>query len=1154
MYKKCKTCDSYVSNVNGAKIFFIMKLITILMFACILQVSANTYAQNVNLNVKNATLKEVFTLLTDQSDYDFVFNTSMLSNKNNITIHTKNEPILSVLNKILDSQNLSYVIKDKAIIVVKKTKINSSIVNDAFPVKGKIVSSENGESLAAINIKSKLKGISTQSDKDGNFSINVESGDVLTFSSIGFETKQITVTSSDFLKVSLAVSTTQLNNVVVIGYGTQKKENLSSSAVSIKTKDLNMVNAVTVDNLLQGRVAGLNVSTYTAQPGGGISINIRGGISPLGGSNPLYVLDGVPLTNNASTDFTPSGGTAMRGFVDRNPLNNINPNDIESITVLKDASATAIYGSAAANGVILITTKKGEEGKVQVSYNASYAVQNMAPYIQLFNATDFMINANKFGAERRLFDNNYAPYYGTVKDNGDNPYVPKFSPQDIANAGKGFDWIDHITRQGIINDHNLSLSGGNKNTKIFTSLNYFDQKGILANSAMKRIVGRVNLNQKIGDNVTFDVALSYSQINNNNVSTGDQSGSQQNSPSLLRSAMAFAPTFTPYNDRGDLNYSYDRRINNPEGYFLMTNTSQNKRLFAAPKLEVKITPELKASLVGGIDQTSTTADFFIPRKAQFDQAPTGNGEVGYQAVNNYSAEGFLNYDKSFSGGKHKISALLGTGYYNTTGNYFGTIAVDFPTDQFGTANLSIASNKLLSQSNSYIFPEVRKLSQFTRLNYTYSNKYIFDITARRDGSSKFGANNLYGVFPGASFAWKINDEAFFDKIKQTVSELKFRTSFGSSGNDNIKGNQSISLYGPGYSTAPWNFLFGNDINTGVVQTQQGNPNIAWETDITFNVGLDFGLFNNRITGSAEYFNRTAKDLLDYGALNSNSAVSRIGVNIGSTRSVGYEFAINTRNIASQNFSWNSNITLGTYKAFWVSRNPDVPLPSYVKAGDPINAIYGWKTNGILRTAQDLQDVKLTQPNALLGNLRYVDVTHDNVLDVKDVVLLGDYNPKGTFGFNNTLKYKNFDLSIFIYGNYGGIGWDGWQQFNRPFDLGSTTPINSSVRTVDVYTSFNTTGKYPSIAPNASDGSNPTGTNDFTMQKVYFARLKNLTLGYNLSDKVLGAKKVLKSAKVFVDFGNLAVVTNYQGIDPEMERNNGPYPIARTITFGFNTKF
>lgn len=1130
-----------------------MKLFLALFFCIVIQASAeNIYAQNISIKVKNASLNSIISSITEQSNYEFAYSDALLQKGIPVTVNLTEQSIEKVLKECFKDQPLNYVIKNNTIVITdkitEKVKINKDVIT------GKVVSKDNGTPIPGVTVKIKSKANGTVTDVNGMFKLDADIGEVLQFSSVGYTTQEFTITDLSFVNVSMTESLTALNDIVVVGYGTQRKGDLSGAVVSVNTKDLNTVNAVSIDNLLQGRVAGLNVSTYTAQPGGGIEINIRGSISPLGGSTPLYVIDGVQITNNSSTDFTASGGTAMRGFVDRNPLNNINPNDIESITVLKDASATAIYGSSAANGVVLITTKKGAEGKVTVNYDASYAVQKMAPYIEMFNAKDFMINANKFGAERRLFDNNYAPFYGTVVDNGNNPYVPKFSAQEIATAGEGFNWIDYITRDGAISNHNVSLSGGNKATKVYSSVNYFDQKGILANSAMKRLIGRVNLEQKLGEKITFFTALSYSQINNVNVATGDQSGSQQNSPSLIRSAMAFAPTIMPYNDRGELNLSYDSRINNPEGYFLMTNTSQNKRLFVAPKLEVNLLSNLKLNIVGGIDQTSTTADFFVPRKARFDQSPTGNAEVGFQAINNYSAETFLNYDKSFDNNKHKFSAVLGTGYYNTTGNYFGVTAVDFPTDQFGTANLAIAANRLLTQPNSFVSQPIKKLSQFARLNYTLNTKYIFDLTARRDGSSRFGSNNRYGFFPGASAAWKVSSEDFFGNLLTTVNELKIRTSYGTSGNDNIRGNQSISLYGPGFSTAPWNFLFGNDINTGILQTQLGNPNISWETNITFNAGVDFGLFRNRVTGSFEYFNRTAKDLLDFGRLNINSPVSRIGINIGSTRSTGFELALNTENIKNKSFSWNSNVTIGTFKATWVERNPDVNLVSYVKVDDPIRAVYGWKTDGILRTPADLQSVATTQPNAVLGNLRYVDVNNDNKLDGGDVVNLGDFNPKMNFGFNNTFSIKDFDLSAFIYGNIGGLGWDGWQAFNRPFDLGSATPINSSVRTTDVFTSFNTDAKYPSIAVNPANGSNPSGVNDFTMQQIYFFRLKNITLGYTLPNKLLGGKKVFQSVRLYVDAANLGVLTNFEGLDPEMERNNGPYPIARTFSFGFNTKF
>lgn len=498
--------------------------------------------------------------------------------------------------------------------------------------------------------------------------------------------------------------------------------------------------------------------------------------------------------------------------------------------------------------------------------------------------------------------------------------------------------------------------------------------------------------------------------------------------------------------------------------------------------------------------------------------------------------------------------VVGGGYYTATGNSFNLDGVDFFTDAFGTSNMAIAANRELNRINSNRIVAPVKLSQFSRINYSINDKYLFNVSGRFDASNKFGANNQVGFFPGASFAWKINNEDFMKSISNTISELKFRTSYGTSGNDNIQGNQTLSLYGPGFSTAPWNFLFGNQIANGILQTQLGNPSISWETNVTFNVGVDFGLFKDRISGSVEYFNRTAKNLLDFGLLNSNSPIPVIGTNIGSTRSRGIEIALNTKNIVTKDFSWNSNITLGTFKATWVTRNPDNRLLSWVKEKDPIRSVYGWKTDGIIRNQAELDAIKPLQPDAVIGNLRYIDVSDDGKMNEADIVNLGDFNPRGTFGLNNTFAYKSFDLSFFIYGNYGGLSWDGWQAFTRGFDLGTVTPSNAGIYSADIFTSFNTNGKYPSIANDLTATQNSTGVNDFTMISTYFARLKNVTFGYTLPNSVLGKKKILQSARFFVDVANLGVITNYVGLDPEMERNNGPYPIARTIAFGFNTRF
>ncbi len=1167
--KKRKCCDLIIYAMK----FTIGQLFLTMVFISTIYAkdgsAQGVLEKTISVTAKNVDIATVLTQIKLQVDVKFVYSSKVIKANRTITASVIDKKLGDFIDEYFKPLGIGYSVIDNKVLLFSFTNPSSRLadVNNTDAAENpfiaqKIISGtvldQNGVPLAGatVALKSNMQ-TATTTNKAGNFSIQApgESA-VLLISYVGFKTLEVTVNSGDPVTIRLAIAEKEVDEVIVVGYGSQRKKDLSGSAVSVKVKDLNTVNAVSVDNLLQGRVAGLNVNTYTAQPGGGIAINIRGSISPLGGSTPLYVVDGVALTTNRSTDFTQaSGSSGERGFVDRNPLNNINPNDIESITVLKDASATAIYGSAAANGVILITTKRGKEGLVAVNYNGTYAIQNMAPYIEVFNAKDFMINANRFGAERRLFDNGIAPYYGTTIDNGSIPaYNPLFTQQQIDNAGTGTDWIDLITRKGKISDHNISMTAGTANTKVFASFNLFDQQSLMNFASLRRFIGRVNLDQKIGSAVTFKLGMSYSQINNNNVNSGGTPNNERDAPSLLNSAFSFAPTIEPYDIRGELNKSYNTRTNNPLGYGISTNTSLNKRLFLSPSIEYQIIKGLKASVVGGIDQTSTNNEYFVPRAAKFELASTGIASLGYNTVNNYSLEGFLNYDKAFNNDKHRFGATLGGGYYTSTSQFFGLEAVDFFTDVFGTANVAIANNRELARlSSSKMSPPV-KVSQFARLNFALNDKYLLDFSMRYDGSSRFGADRRYGFFPGVSAAWKINKEGFFSRFSNKISELKLRASYGTSGNDFIQGNPALSLYGPGFSTAPWNYLFGNQINTGILQIQQGNPLISWETNVTFNVGLDFGILNNRIKGSVEYFNRTAKDLLDFAPLPSNAPINRVGTNVGSTNSEGIEIAINTVNVQSKSFSWTSNITLGTFKATWVKRNQFVTIAPYIKETDPINAVYGWKTNGIIRSQADLESVKGFMPNARLGNLKYVDINNDNKMDINDVVNLGDFNPKGTFGFNNVFTAKSFDLSIFIYGNYGGLSWDGWQTFNQPYNIGGITPVNGGVRTTDVTTTFNPNGIYPSIGLDQTAINNPTRGNDFTMKKTYFARLKNITLGYTMNDKLLGKKKVFQSARFFVDAANLGVITNYVGLDPEMERGNLPFPIARTITFGFNTRF
>jgi len=1002
-----------------------------------------------------------------------------------------------------------------------------------------------GNVLPGVSVAVKGSAAGQISDNSGKYMLQVPSGNAtLLFSYVGYVPQEVKVNSRNQIDVTLLTDSKSLSEVVVVGYGVQNKRDVTGAVSTIKASDLNTTNAVSIDNLIQGKAAGVNVNTYTSQPGGDVSVTIRGSLSPNGSNAPLYVIDGLPITNMAY-ETVPTPG-AFRGNVDRSPLAGINPDDIASVDILKDASATAIYGSAAANGVILITTKKGKANATTVDYSGTYSVQGLKKYLQPLNATQFENAVNDYGEEYYKFNNKLAPY-GNVDPSTITAYAPFFTPAQIASAGSGTNYIDYALRNGHIDDQNISVSGGNNNTRVFTSFNYFDQQGLIRNSDFKRYAGRINLDQKIGSAIDLSLNVSYSQVNNNNVPVG-QSG-DIDSPSLLQSALQFPSNIPLYNAQGQLSIPYYGRDPSVAGYFEITDQTFTKRIIITPNLQVNIIDGLKFHLTGGMDNNISDNQFFVPATAFTATLPYGDAERSMKKTNNYSTEAFLTYDKS--AGKGHFSGVAGVGYYETNDNGFGLDAQGFTTDAFGVNNIGIANQKLLGSVNSYKDART-KLSQFTRLNYTYDDKYILQLTGRFDGTSNFPTNHQFGFFPGISGGWLINQEDFLKEDKW-LSLLKLRGGFGTSGNESITaGNNYVySLYA---LTTNYQYLIGNQLfNSGFVQTQLGNPDLKWETDQQIDVALDFGFFNNRINGSFDYFQRTAHNLLDFRILPNENAFTTQAFNVGSTRSKGVELTLNTKNFVSPDFSWSTTLTFGTAKTYWIQRNPAVALAHYVGANDPIHEVYGWETDGLIRSAND---IPVAQKGAFPGNIKYVDANGDGKLDINDVRKLGNTDPKGTFGLNNTFTYKSLDFSFFIYGSYGYYAYDGYEQFAQAYKLiRAGAPGNADVHVLDVWSSFNPKGIYPGLANDPAAANNPTNSNNYlAISNGYFFRLKDITLGYTLPSSIFGNKKWIKSLRLFVDMQNLFFVTNTTGLDPEMSRDNNPYPIALTTAFGISAKF
>ncbi len=1021
-------------------------------------------------------------------------------------------------------------------------------------ITGKVSSLDGGETLAGVSvlIKGTLKGVIT--DVDGNYSIDASPTDSLVFSYVGFLKETKAVGNSTILNVSLLQDITSLADVVVVGYGTVRKVDLTSSVSSVKTDDIPIAATTSIDNLLQGRAAGLNLRSRSAQPGGGLDINIRGELSPNGDNTPLYIIDGIPMTKYSNAEQgLKDEDLGFAGGVDHSPLNTINPADIESIDVLKDASAAAIYGSAAANGVIIITTKKGKEGKISVDYRGSYTIQTPKEYYELLNAKEFRQQHNRFSYDKFLFNQGAAPY-GDV-DPSTLTYAAPFTQEEIDAVGEGTDWLDVIMRNGSINEHNISITGGNDKTTVYTSLNYYNNKAILENSLFSRYTGRINLDQKISERVNTSLKVNFSQISSKNASTGSNSGGVEKY-NMLQAAYSFAPDMDIYDEYGKYTYSYDPLISNPASFFIIDDKTRSTRFSFTPKIDIDIIKGLKLTATGGIDRQGSNRNFYLPVSAQRSNISNGMAQLSNARLDNYSTETYLNFSKSF--GNSNLTIVAGAGYYRTIDDGFGLVGRGYFTDAFGYNNVGISSELLQNTISSYR-NEITKISQFNRINYSLMDKYLITLVGRLDASSVFAPNKKQGFFPGVSGAWRINKEDFMSNLT-FLSELKLRAGYGTVGSDNVAKNwqQLYKSYG--------SYTIGSNTYSGIILGQAENRDLSWETDVTIDIGLDFGLLANRIAGSFDYFNRTAEDLLFYSSLYSNNAVRKVVKNVGATRSTGYELTLRSNNVSKNNFKWSTDLSLSTYKTFWVTRDPEVALPSYKGENDEIHAIYGWRTDGIIQSEADRPSY---MPDAYLGSVKYVDLNEDGVLDINDVEQIGNTDPKWSIGLGNSFTFKGFDLNIYLYGFLKrsaiyGYRPNGPSSGTNDYSIGYDAPSNVLTNIKDVWTADNTDGIFPGVATDMYSGYNPTDNthlpssnafysvdNDFYLRDASFLRLKNITLGYTLPFKNI--LNTIQSARFYIDLQNVGILTNYEGFDPEYSDVN-PYPQSFSTTFGVNVTF
>jgi TonB-linked SusC/RagA family outer membrane protein len=1144
-----------------SKIIFFMRLATPLLLALFVSLSAAASAQKVTLSEKNGSLSSVIRKIRTQTGYNFFYVKDHLNAAKPVNIELSNASLAEALKLIFADQPLTYVIEDKEITIQKK-EIPAAPIPAFSEVHGRVIDDE-GHPLPFVSIVIKGTSKGAISTTDGGFTLQLTKGDILLVTCVGFEPKEINYTGQTSFDITLKKSTNSLTDVVVIGYGTVSKKNLTGAVTTVKGKDLDVSTTTTFQSALQGKAAGVQVTQATGQPGAGVKVQIRSNPS-FADAGVLYVVDGIPV-NDAADQPALSGGVGGSkygvGGVDKSPLNFINPNDIASIEILKDASAASIYGARAGAGVVLITTKKGTSGKPRVDYTGSYGIQRVDKMYPVYGAADYMMQRNLLQQEILYRKDSIAPYYGTHDLSTLPPYTPLYSRGQIDSARSNHEKAtDAITRAGFTQQHNLSISGGNGKTTYYASGNYFDQKGVIIGTDYKRYNGRLSVDQMITDKIKVGANVILSNSTANNTITG---GVNENG-GIITAAIYWAPVQPLQNADGSYPVNpYYSNIPNPLSYGTVTDLTVSNRTLSSAYGEWSITPDLKANARFSLDNSNSKRSSYFPRTFSYGAKVNGSAGISESDAKSKLLEYTLTYNKTLSP-KHAISAVAGYSYQKTDWEGFNAANQNFLSDISQYYNLG--SGQAITPSVGSLKTQTTWASYFARAIYVFKGNVTLQASIRRDGSSVFADNKKWGYFPGVSAGWVISDESFMQNLK-ALSFLKLRVGYGETGNSNFDKSNTVSVNGSAFklyntSLSPY-FGMGN-VNSALVLVRDANPNLTWETAGEFNAGLDFAFFNNRLTGSADYFNKNIRNLLAYVKYPTGFVIDGVYRNAGQTKSTGYEIGLQSKNIVSPNgFSWSTNVNFSHYLSYWVKRSPEAraSLERYEQATGKnalFNPIFGYESIGFYKG--DKGSIPANMPGMLPGGLILKDIHGfdaagnvtgpDGAITAADKTYIGNADPRFNFGIGNTFSYKNFDLSIFM----SGMVQKKWS----PYLSGRVqeTPTNglgfNAMPISDRWSFQNPTGNFPTAL---TDGSYSQYQNSasYWLANASFLRCRNITLGYAIPTKTLSRQHVFSAVRFSFDVQNPFTITKYPGLDPELNPDN-LYPLVKSYVFGVNVSF
>ncbi len=1105
--KKKSITDFLSSERRCKKLLLIMRLSIILILAAVFNTTASVYSQSVrvNLELKNATLEKVFQSIQEQTEFDFFYKNEHLPLNKIINKTYTNAKIDRVLDDVLKGTGLIYRVLNKDIIVTQGQESDSGR-DDLFSqqqsrtISGK-VTDENGGPLPGVTVFVKGTTQGTTTDVNGNYSIaNSPNDAILIFSFVGMKSQEVVVGTQTSINITMAVDAIGIEEVVAVGYGTMKKRDVTGAVSSIKGKELTIQAVRNPVQSLSGLVPGVQVRQNSGAPGSNFSVIIRGGNSLLGGNEPLYVVDGFPVV----------GGTS-----------NINPNDIESIEILKDASATAIYGSRGSNGVVLITTKSGKEGKTSVEYNGYYGIQRGDKFMNMQNAKEFAELANV-----------------RASNDGEAPY---FSDSEIASFGKGTDWQDEIFQTAAIQNHTIAVSGGNNKTIFGVSGNYYSQDGIMINSDYKRYQLKTNFQHKISQNWKIFVDNILSRTLRNNLFSDNTSRGY----GVLSAALTAPPTLTVYNENGDYTdlrqYGFsESTAENPvalanEQKDLGTRTSVLSNLSVEGQLLKNLI--LRSSL--GLEYSNSRRDYYSSTK--LIKSKSGDARISYGESTNIVNENTLSYSKVFN--NHSLKLLGGITAQKTVYQSLSGSSVGFLTDILENYSLQSGSNSNPPRSG---YSEYSILSYLGRLNYSYKGRYLITASMRADGSSRFGADNKWGYFPSVAGAWRITEEDFWGD--NSVSNLKIRGSWGKTGNTAIAPYQSLSTLSS--SQVVFN---SNDINIGYApRSIKPNSSLKWETTEQFDIGMDIGLFNEQLSFTFDYYHKNTYDLLASVVLPPNTGYMSMIDNVGSIQNKGFEASLNWRVIKGA-FNWDigANVSVNRNKVLSLSQGADIfgrtlglPLSvrvNMVREGYPVGVFYGLKEDGITEE----------------GLINYVDVDDNGEINNLDRQVIGDPNPNYIFGINSSMSFKNFGLVILIDGVQGNDVFN----FNNSYIAdGFSFGMNNLMDDFDNYWSVenpNPNAKYPKISQNTRYQAS-----DRYVEDGSYVRIKNVQFSYTFGGERF-EHSPLKDSQIYLGVQNLLTFTGYTGYSPLVNTmgsgiskgiDQTGYPLTRTIMLGARIKF